>query len=191
MQTGLFRAVSSHPGKLRTLAILENVMTMNDNDPNSSRNGTAGFAGSDRQDARTQEGPQGAPVSEIERKLLSAAEELGTWLGTAERKTTEFLGQQKTITDQLVRIRDTAARLLAQIEQARERSRSELPPLLRPRRRPSTVLRATLSPIEGSLRRGDARRRGETRASSGARLRFPPGGPSGTGRSPGRAGGVA
>lgn len=98
-------------------------MTMNDNDPNSSRNGTAGFAGSDRQDARTQEGPQGAPVSEIERKLLSAAEELGTWLGTAERKTTEFLGQQKTITDQLVRIRDTAARLLAQIEKARERSR--------------------------------------------------------------------
>jgi hypothetical protein len=99
-------------------------MAINDDDPNSSRNDTAGgSAGSDRQDARTQEGPQGAPVSEIEKKLLSAAEELGTWLGTAERKTTEFLGQQKTITDQLVRIRDTAARLLAQIEKGRERSR--------------------------------------------------------------------
>jgi hypothetical protein len=54
---------------------------------------------------------------------MSAAEELGTWLGTAERKTTEFLGQQKTIADQLVRIRDTATRLLAQIEKGRERSR--------------------------------------------------------------------
>ena len=65
----------------------------------------------------------GSPASEIEKKLMSAAEELGTWLGTAERKTTDFLGQQKTIADQLVRIRDTAARLLAQIEKGRERSR--------------------------------------------------------------------
>ena len=65
---------------------------------------------------------QAPPVSEIERKLMSAAEELGTWLGTAERKTTEFLGQP-AITDNLVRIRDTASRLLAQIEKGRERSR--------------------------------------------------------------------
>jgi len=62
------------------------------------------------------------PVSEIEKKLMSAAEELGTWLGTAERKTTEFLGQP-AITDNLVRIRDTASRLLSQIEKGRERSR--------------------------------------------------------------------
>jgi len=82
-------------------------MAINDDDPTSV----------------SQAGPQVAPVSEIERKLMSAAEELGTWLGTAERKTTEFLGQQKTITDQLVRIRDTAARLLAQIEKGRVHSR--------------------------------------------------------------------
>jgi len=63
-----------------------------------------------------------SPVSEIEKKLMSAAEELGTWLGTAERKTTDFLGQP-AITDNLVRIRDTASRLLAQIEKGRERSR--------------------------------------------------------------------
>ena len=62
------------------------------------------------------------PVSEIERKLMSAAEELGTWLGTAERKTTEFL-HQPAVTDNLVRIRDTAARLLAQIEKGRDSSR--------------------------------------------------------------------
>ena len=82
-------------------------MAINDDDPTSL----------------SQAGPQVAPVSEIERKLMSAAEELGTWLGTAERKTTEFLGQQKTIADQLVRIRDTATRLLAQIEKGREHSR--------------------------------------------------------------------
>jgi hypothetical protein len=98
-------------------------MAINDDDPNSLNDKTGGFAGSDRQEARSQGGPQGAPVSEIEKKLMSAAEELGTWLGTAERRTTEFLGQQKTIADQLVRIRDTAARLLAHIEKGRERSR--------------------------------------------------------------------
>ncbi len=99
-------------------------MAIEDDDPNISRDDkTDAFAGSDRHEARNEGGPQGAPVWEIEKKLLSAAEELGTWLGTAERKTTEFLGQQKTITDQLVRIRDTAAKLLAQIEKGRERSR--------------------------------------------------------------------
>ena len=63
-----------------------------------------------------------APASAIESKLLNIAEELGTWLGTAERKTTDFLAQP-AIHEQLVRIRDTAARLLAQVEKGRERSR--------------------------------------------------------------------
>ena len=98
-------------------------MAINDDPKGSSYDKTGDFAGSDSQAARNHERSQGAAVSEIEKKLMSAAEELGTWLGTAERKTTEFLGQQKTITDQLVRIRDTAGRLLAQIEKGRERSR--------------------------------------------------------------------
>ena len=99
-------------------------MAINDDQRNSSMNDkTGGSAGSDRHDAPNQEGPQGAPVSEIEKTLMNAAEQLGTWLGTAERTTTEFLGQQKTIADQLTRIRDTAARLLAQIEKGRARSR--------------------------------------------------------------------
>ena len=63
-----------------------------------------------------------ARASAIESKLLNIAEELGTWLGTAERKTTDFLAQP-AVKDQLVRIRDTAARLLAHIEKGRERSR--------------------------------------------------------------------
>jgi len=95
-------------------AALENGMTTNDDVPKSLRN--------EVQEPEP-EGRRGAPVSEIERKLMSAAEELGTWLGTAERKTTEFIGQQPSITDHLVRIRDTASRLLAQIEKGRERSR--------------------------------------------------------------------
>ena len=61
-----------------------------------------------------------ASVSEIEKKLMNAAEELGTWLGTAERKTAEFMAHQPKITDQLTRLRDTASRLLAQIEKGRD-----------------------------------------------------------------------
>jgi len=63
-----------------------------------------------------------APVSVIETKLMNIAEELGTWLGTAERKTTDFLAQQD-LREHLVKIRDTASRLLAQVEKGRERSR--------------------------------------------------------------------
>jgi hypothetical protein len=66
---------------------------------------------------------QSKSVSAIEENLMKVAEELGTWLGKAERKTTEFLAQQKSMTDHLVTIRDTAARLLAQVEKGRERSR--------------------------------------------------------------------
>ena len=43
-----------------------------------------------------------APVSVIESKLMNIAEELGTWLGTAERKTTDFIAQSD-IKEQLVR----------------------------------------------------------------------------------------
>jgi hypothetical protein len=69
-----------------------------------------------------QESTGGAPVSAIEENLLRVAEELGAWLGTAERKTTELLAQQN-IKEQLVKIRDTAARLIAQVERGRERTR--------------------------------------------------------------------
>ena len=62
------------------------------------------------------------PASAIETNLMKVADELGRWLGTAERKTTDFLAQ-RDITEHLVRIRDTATRLLAQVEKARERSR--------------------------------------------------------------------
>ena len=62
------------------------------------------------------------PVSAIETNLMKVAEELGTWLGTAERKTADFLNRRE-ISEHLVKIRDTATRLLAQVEKARERSR--------------------------------------------------------------------
>ena len=75
---------------------------------------------------KTQSGTDtGTPgsVSAIEENLMKIAEELGTWLGKAERKTNEFLSQQKSMSDHLVKIRDTAARLLAQVEKGRERTR--------------------------------------------------------------------
>ena len=99
-------------------------MPTNDDTPSSVNDQTSSSAVSERQDTQ-RGGSRGAPVSEIERKLMSAAEELGTWLGTAERKTTEFVSQQPAITDTLTRIRDTASRLLSQIEKGRERSRTE------------------------------------------------------------------
>jgi hypothetical protein len=66
---------------------------------------------------------QSKSVSAIEENLMKIAEELGTLLGKAERKTNEFLAQQKSMTDHLIKIRDTAARLLAQVEKGRESSR--------------------------------------------------------------------
>ena len=67
--------------------------------------------------------PGGTPVSAIERTLMNVAEELGALLGAAERKTTEVLSQQKSIAEHLKKIRDTAARLLAQVEKGRDRAR--------------------------------------------------------------------
>lgn len=63
-----------------------------------------------------------ATVSALEQNLMNIAEELGTWLGTAERKTTDFLAQQH-LKEHLISIRDTAARLLAQVEKGRDRTR--------------------------------------------------------------------
>lgn len=78
---------------------------------------------SDKSAAPGAESPGGAPVSAIERTLMNVAEELGALLGAAERKTTDMLSHKKSISEQLVKIRDTAARLLAQVEKGRERSR--------------------------------------------------------------------
>lgn len=86
---------------------------------------------SDQNDARDQPEPGAsdpgaaagdAPVSGIDKQLMKIAEELGTWLGTAERKTTDFLAKPE-IKEHLERIRDTATRLLAQVEKGRDRSR--------------------------------------------------------------------
>jgi hypothetical protein len=53
---------------------------------------------------------------------MKVAKELGALLSTAERKTTEVLSQQKSISEHLVKIRDTAARLLVQVEKGRQGS---------------------------------------------------------------------
>ena len=57
---------------------------------------------SDQSDAQNQPEPGASdpgavagdpPVSAIDRQLMKIAEDLGTWLGTAERKTTDFVAK--------------------------------------------------------------------------------------------------
>ena len=95
-----------------TALVLDNAMSDQSDAQNPSQPGASdpGTAASD------------APVSVIERQLMNIAEELGTWLGTAERKTTDFLARPE-IKEHLVKIRDTAARLVAQVDKGRDRSR--------------------------------------------------------------------
>jgi len=53
--------------------------------------------------------------SALESTVIGFAEELGRFLGTAERKANEWLQQREVITKQLVQIRDTASRYLGQL----------------------------------------------------------------------------
>lgn len=50
-----------------------------------------------------------------EARLENFADDLGTLLGQAQNKADNWLGQRKAIAEQLVGVRDTAVRLLAQL----------------------------------------------------------------------------
>ncbi len=50
-----------------------------------------------------------------EARLENFADDLGTLLGQAQNKAESWLGQRKSIAEQLMGVRDTAARLLAQL----------------------------------------------------------------------------
>lgn len=50
-----------------------------------------------------------------EARLENFADDLGTLLGQAQNKADSWLGQRKAIAEQLVGVRDTAVRLLAQL----------------------------------------------------------------------------
>lgn len=56
-----------------------------------------------------------------EGRLDNFADDLGTLLGHAQNKADSWLGQRKAIAEQLVGVRDTAVRLLAQLGIAAER----------------------------------------------------------------------
>ena len=68
---------------------------------------------------RTSE-PSGT-IAVAEETLKNFAEDLGTLLGHAQNKADSWLGQRKAIAEQLVGVRDTAVRLLAQLGIAAER----------------------------------------------------------------------
>ena len=54
-------------------------------------------------------------IAVAEEQLKNFAEDLSTLLGHAQNKADSWLGQRKAIADQLVGVRDTASRLLAQL----------------------------------------------------------------------------
>ena len=78
---------------------------------------------------------RGAKTSGFDQKVMTFAEDLGTLLGTAEKKATEWMSQRQSIEAQLIQIRDTATDLLKKlaaggtevakaVERGRERARS-------------------------------------------------------------------
>ena len=71
----------------------------------------------------------------FDQKVMGFAEDLGTLLGTAEKKATEWMSQRQSIEAQLIQIRDTASALLKKlaaggtevakaVERGRERGRT-------------------------------------------------------------------
>ena len=77
-----------------------------------------------------------AKASGLDQKLMDFAEDLGTLLGTAEKKAAEWMSQRQSIEAQLIQIRDTTSSLLkklaaggtdvvAAVERGRQRGRSQ------------------------------------------------------------------
>jgi hypothetical protein len=56
-----------------------------------------------------------AKAGGFDQKVMDFAEDLGTLLGTAEKKATEWMSQRQSIEAQLIQIRDTASLLLKKI----------------------------------------------------------------------------
>lgn len=51
----------------------------------------------------------------VDQRMIDFAEDLGSILGTAEKKATEWLSQRQAVADQLTKIRDTANELLLRL----------------------------------------------------------------------------
>lgn len=56
-----------------------------------------------------------AKAGGFDQKVMDFAEDLGTLLGTAEKKAAEWMSQRQSIEAQLIQIRDTASALLKKI----------------------------------------------------------------------------
>lgn len=103
---------------------------MTKNDAGTGEGGTISTGGT-KKSGEEREGKS----SGFDKKVMDFAEDLGTLLGTAEKKATEWMAQRQSIEAQLIQIRDTASELLKKlaasgtevakaVERGRERVRS-------------------------------------------------------------------
>jgi len=101
------------------------------NDVGTDDGGTTSSGGPTKSGAERE-----ARAGGLDQKMMDFAEDLGTLLGTAEKKATEWMSQRQSIEAQLIQIRDTASLLLkklaaggtevaAAVERGRQRARSE------------------------------------------------------------------
>src|SRR3989442_7831431 len=80
----------------------------------------------------------GSTADAVEQKVLAVAEQMGRVIGTVQAKTEGWLDQQ-SLRDQLVRIRESAGEVLAQLKAGAAAGREEASrPATKPRRAPST-----------------------------------------------------
>ena len=90
-------------------------------------------------------------VAVAEEQLKNFADDLGTLLGLAQNKADSWLNQRKAIAEQLVGVRDTASRLLAQL------GISDGPPAARRGRKPGSKNRVTTADAAAAAKRGVGR----------------------------------
>jgi hypothetical protein len=73
-------------------------------------------AGADVKETREREIREGVQATgELEGRMIDFAEDLGTLLGTAQKKASTWLEQRSNLADQLTKIRDTADEMLGQL----------------------------------------------------------------------------
>jgi hypothetical protein len=90
----------------------KNKMTRKRTAASNSYEVASGVASSEEQ---TEQAPVGSEVPATSDRLEEFAEDLGRLLGTAQVKAQGWMNQRKAIAEHLIGVRDTAAKLLAQL----------------------------------------------------------------------------
>jgi hypothetical protein len=115
-------------------------------------------ARADVAEARARETRHGAhTIGEAQGRMIDFAEDLGTLLGTAQKKASTWLEQRRDLTEQLTKIRDTADDMLGQLTSGGARLAAAVR-----RGRRSGQARIMKKTNEMGLRRGPGRPKGST-----------------------------